>query len=127
MSNIKVRVGQQNSIKVVSSVSGSAGGAAIISENVIGGIASVTSLTVSGLSTFTGISTFQNTIFAQNLSIRRINYLNYNSNGIAYFNATGILTYTGSPASAGSVSNYLLTIDNFGAPSWTNMIDGGTY
>jgi hypothetical protein len=59
MSDIKVRVGQQNTIKVVSSVSGSAGGSATIAENVIGGIASVTSLNVSGLSTFVGIATLK--------------------------------------------------------------------
>ena len=61
--NIKVRVGQQNSVKIVSSVSGSAGGKASISESVIGGIASVTSLYVSGISTFVGISTFKNDVF----------------------------------------------------------------
>ena len=59
MSDIKVRVGQQNTIKVVSSISG----AAITVENVIGGIASVTSLRVSGLSTFVGIATFKNNVY----------------------------------------------------------------
>lgn len=58
MADIKVRVGQQNAIKVVSSISGSAGGVASLAENVIGGIASVTSLHVSGLSTFVGVGTF---------------------------------------------------------------------
>jgi hypothetical protein len=58
MSDIKVRVGQQNTVKVVSSISGSAGESAVIAENVVGGIASVTSLNVSGLSTFVGVGTF---------------------------------------------------------------------
>lgn len=60
---IKSRVGQQNTVKVVSSVSGSAGGSAVTSENVIGGIASVTSLSVSGVSTFVGVSTFKNDVY----------------------------------------------------------------
>ena len=63
MSDIKVRVGQQNTIKVVSSVSGAAGGSAVTAENVIGGIASVTSLSVSGLSTFVGVATFKNNVY----------------------------------------------------------------
>jgi hypothetical protein len=63
MSDIKVRVGQQNTIKVVSSVSGSAGGSAVTAENVIGGIASVTSLSVSGVSTFVGIGTFSGDLY----------------------------------------------------------------
>ena len=63
MSDIKVRVGQQNTVKVVSSISGSAGGSAVTAENVIGGIASVTSLNVSGLSTFVGVATFKNNVY----------------------------------------------------------------
>lgn len=49
MADIKVRVGQQNAIKVVSSISGSNN-----ATNVIGGIASVTQLSVSGISSFSG-------------------------------------------------------------------------
>ena len=52
--DLKVRVGQQNAVKIVTSVSGSAGGKAVEAENVVGGIASVTSLTVTGVSTFIG-------------------------------------------------------------------------
>ena len=63
MPDIKVRVGQQNTVKVVSSISGSAGGSAAVAENVIGGIASVTSLSVSGLSTFVGVATFKNNVY----------------------------------------------------------------
>jgi hypothetical protein len=55
MSDIKVRVGQTNTVRIVSSVSGTAGGRAIISENVIGGIGSITALNVSGISTFSDI------------------------------------------------------------------------
>jgi hypothetical protein len=61
--DIKVRVGQQNATKVVSSVSGSPGGDATNAVNVIGGIAAVTQLNVSGVSTFVGIATFKNDVY----------------------------------------------------------------
>ena len=63
MANVKVRVGAQNAIKVLSSASG---GRALFAEEatkVIGGIASVTALHVSGLSTFVGFSTFTDNVF----------------------------------------------------------------
>jgi hypothetical protein len=63
MSDIKVRVGQQNAVKIVSSISGSAGGRSATAENVIGGIASVRQLYVSGISTFVGVSTFKNDVY----------------------------------------------------------------
>jgi hypothetical protein len=65
MSDIKARVGQQNSIKIISSISGGADFSSIsfIAENVIGGIASVTQLNVSGLSTFVGVATFKNDVY----------------------------------------------------------------
>ena len=68
MSDIKVRVGQQNSIKVVSS----AGGALSLptSLNVIGGIASVTQLNVSGISTL-GITSTKN-LTTQQLNVSGI-------------------------------------------------------
>jgi hypothetical protein len=61
MSDIKIRVGQSNAIKVISSLSGSSGQKTV--ENVIGGIASVTQLNVSGISTFVGIATFKSDVF----------------------------------------------------------------
>lgn len=63
MSDIKVRVGQQNAVKIVSSISGSAGGRAVSAENVIGGIGSIRELHVSGISTFVGVSTFKNDVY----------------------------------------------------------------
>ncbi|MGA1047715.1 MAG: hypothetical protein ACO3UU_06870, partial [Minisyncoccia bacterium] len=66
MADIKVRVGQQNAIKVVSSVSGASGGNAINAENVIGGIASVTQISVSGVSTFVGVVTTGNDLYVGN-------------------------------------------------------------
>lgn len=225
---IKSRVGQQNTVNVVSSVSGAAGGYATIAENIVGGIASITSLYVSGISTFVGVSTFKNDvyidgdlyvnddIFFDEFTARNINVTgtasivtlnstnssltNINSTGISTFgianasqfyvsgistfvgvstfkndvyidgdlyisddlvfdefiarnaNITGILTVgqsiyypigqpygvayfdlndqlvsTGTTASAISETNYILTTDNSGIPTWSGVIDGGTY
>jgi hypothetical protein len=151
MSDIKVRVGQQNTVKVVSSVSGSAGGSAITAENVIGGIASVTSLSVSGLSTFVGVATFKNNVYidgdlyvsddlifdeftARNANITGIltvgqsfYYPPGEPYGVAYFDLDDKLVSTGTTAAAISETNYILTTDNSGIPTWSSVIDGGTY
>jgi hypothetical protein len=142
-SNAFVRVGQQNSIKVVSS----AGGALSLptSLNVIGGIASITELYVSGISTFVGIATFINDVYVggnlyiENITTTNANitgivtvsdafyYLPYNTGGVAYFDASGLMVSTGSTSSAIDYTNYILTTDNSGTPTWTNVIEGGTY
>jgi hypothetical protein len=151
MSYINERVGQQNSIKVITSVSGSAGGIAVLSENVIGGIASVTSLNVSGLSTFVGVATFKNNVFiegdlyvgddlvfdefrARNGNITGIltvgqsfYYPAGQPYGVAYFDSNDRLVSTGTTSSAISETNYILTTDNSGIPTWSSVIDGGTY
>jgi hypothetical protein len=162
MSDIRVRVGQQNTVKVLSSVSGAAGGYAILAENVIGGIASVTSLSVSGiasvtslnvsgLSTFVGVATFKNDVYidgdlyvgddlvfdefrARNGNITGIltvgqsfYYPNGQPYGVAYFDPNDRLVSTGTTSSAISETNYILTTDNSGIPTWSNVIDGGTY
>ena len=229
MSYINERVGQQNSIKVIASISGAAGGFAALSENVIGGIASVTSLNVSGVSTFVGVATFKNNVFidgdlyvsddlvfdeftARNANITGIGSIatlssinstltNINSTGIstfgivnvsqfyasgistfvgistfknnvyidgdlyisddlvfdeftvrngnitgiltvaqsfyypqagqpygiAYFNPNDLLVSTGSTSEAISETNYILTTDESGVPTWSDVIDGGTY
>jgi hypothetical protein len=153
MSDIKVRVGQQNSIKIVSSISGGTSYAdnSGTSANVIGGRASVTELNVSGLSTFVGVATFTNDVYiggnlyikndltfdeftARNSNITGIAtvsgafyYGNYNTGGVAYFNSTGLLVSTGSTSSAIDYTNYILTTDNVGITTWSSTIDGGTY
>ena len=151
MSDIKVRVGQQNTIKVVSSISGSAGGAAITAENVIGGIASVTSLGVSGLSTFVGIATFKNNVYidgdlyvGDDLVFDEFTSRNGNITGIltvgqsfyyppgkpygiAYFDPNDQLVSTGPTTAAISGTNYILTTYISGIPTWSSVIDGGTY
>ena len=50
---IKVRVGQSDAVKILASAGGGSI-SAVTSKNVIGGIASVTSLAVSGISTLSG-------------------------------------------------------------------------
>jgi hypothetical protein len=132
MADIKVRVGQQNSIKVVSSVSGSAGGFAVVSENVIGGIASVTSLNVSGISSFTGDSFFNKATFKNlNVGIVTISdslyYQPHSVGGVAFFGNNGLLVSSGGTDFSIDYSNYILTTDNAGSPAWTSVIDGGIY
>jgi hypothetical protein len=148
MSDIKVRVGQQNTVKVISS---SIGGFADVAENVIGGIASVTSLNVSGVSTFVGIATFKNDVYidgglyvsgdlvfdeftARNANITGIltvgqsfYYPDGQPYGVAYFDPNDQLVSTGTTASAISETNYILTTDDSGIPTWSGVIDGGTY
>lgn len=148
MSDIKVRVGQQNAVKVISS---SIGGFAFVSENVIGGIASVTSLSVSGISTFVGIATFKNDVYidgdlyvSDDLTFDEFNARNGNITGIltvgqsfyyppgqpygiAYFDPDDQLVSTGTTTAAISETNYILTTDSSGIPTWSSVIDGGTY
>ena len=170
MSYINERVGQQNSIKVIASISGAAGGFAALSENVIGGIASVTSLNVSGVSTFVGVATFKNNVFIDgNINVVGVatfknnvfiggdlyisddlitdKFTSRNGNitgiltvaqsfyypqagqpyGIAYFNPNDLLVSTGSTSEAITETNYILTTNESGVPTWSDVIDGGTY
>lgn len=202
MSDIKVRVGQQNAVKIVSSISGSAGGKAVTAENVIGGIGSIRELYVSGISTFVGVSTFKSDVYidgdltvgddlvfdeftARNgtiTGIATISNLNvigfstfigittfksdvyvdgdlyvsddlvfdeftarnaivtgiatvsgglyygpYYTYGMPYFDATGLIVSTNSPANGIDYTNYIMTTDNSDVPTWSNAIDGGTY
>jgi hypothetical protein len=67
MPDIRVRVGQENAIKVIASVA--SGGHTLSADNVVGGIASVTQLSVSGISSLngdvfvSGISSFSGDVF----------------------------------------------------------------
>jgi hypothetical protein len=153
MSDIRVRVGQQNSVKVISSLAGGSIFAenANNSINVIGGIASVTQLSVSGVSTFVGLATFSNDVYiggdlyirddlrfdeftARNANITGIAtvsaafyYGQYNTGGVAYFNSNGLMVSTGSTSNAINYTNYILTTDNVGITTWSSTIDGGQY
>jgi len=147
MSDIRVRVGQQNAVKILSSFSGGS----VFSENaknatnVIGGIASVTQLNVSGVSTFVGVATFKNDVYidgdlnfdeftARNGNITGIltvsqsfYYTPGQSYGVAYFDNNDQLVSTGTTASAISETNYILSTNSSGIPTWSNVIDGGSY
>lgn len=153
MSDIKVRVGQQNSVKILSSVSGGSAFSqnSLNAVNVIGGIASVTQLNVSGISTFVGVATFVGDVYiggdlyirddlrfdeftARNVNITGIAtvssafyYGQYNTGGVAYFDSTGLMVSTGSTSSAINYTNYILTTDNVGITTWSSTIDGGEY
>jgi len=156
MANIKVRVGQQNTTKVITSLSGSAGGRAVEAKNVIGGIASVTQLHITGISTFVGVATFKSDVYIDGdlyikddlnideLTARNVNVSGFTTtvnlrvsnsfyytpsftNGVAYFNSTGLMVSTGATISAIDYTNYLLTTNNSGVPVWSNSIDGGVY
>jgi hypothetical protein len=202
MSDIKVRVGQQNAVKIVSSISGSSGGKAVTAENVIGGIGSIRELHVSGISTFVGVSTFKSDVYIDgdlvvgddlkfdeftarngnitgittlfNLNVTGVStfvgistfksdvyvdgdlyvsddlkfdefiarnaivtgiatisgglyYGPYYTNGIPYFNASGLVVSTNSPQNGIDYTNYIMTTDNSDVPTWSNAIDGGTY
>jgi hypothetical protein len=155
MSDIKVRVGQQNAIKVLSSLSGGASFSenSGTSVNVIGGIASVTQLNVSGITTL-GVTSTTNLTSQQlnvsgittlgvtsttNLTSQQLNvsgiatvssafyYGQYNTGGVAYFDSTGLMVSTGSTSSAINYTNYILTTDNVGITTWSSTIDGGEY
>ena len=125
MADIKVRVGAQNAIKVLSSASGGAALFADTATNVIGGIASVTQLDVSGISTlqslrvsdtlrvtgistFVGVATFNSNLYAAgNVTIggtlqvgdtifgTDIDTRNLKSSGITTLASNGGITTTG--------------------------------
>lgn len=48
-------------------------------------------------------------------------------NGVGYFDNTGLLKSTQSTSSGISTSNYVLTTNGGGVPTWTDVIDGGSY
>lgn len=143
MADIKVRVGQNNSVKIISSVSGST--RSVTADNVIGGIASVSQLTVTGLSTFTNNVYIDGNLYVTNdlvfdeflvrngnvtgiLTVgQTIYYGSGEPYGIAYFDPSDRLVSTGTTATAISETNYILSTNSSGIPSWSNVIDGGEY
>jgi hypothetical protein len=133
MADIRVRVGQENAIKVVASVSGSAGGRAVTAENVIGGIGSITQLSVSGSVSIGGslsVGQFSVDKFSAGIAsvTDKLYYPTYKS-GVAYFDPSGLVVSTGAASTTNSIdySNYVLTTNNVGIITWTSVLDGGTY
>lgn len=161
MTNIKVRIGDQNAIKskigpqsaikIISSTSSGGVTDATNAINVIGGVADVTKLNVSGVSTFVGLSTFVGDVYIggdlyikDDLVFDEVNLRNANISGIltvnqsiyytigqpygvAYFDSNDQLVSTGTTSSAISETNYILSTNSSGVPSWSNAIDGGSY
>ena len=124
MADIKVRVGQQNTVKVLASAYGGSL-TAETARNVVGGIASVTQLGVSGVSTLTGpvglgsdlnvagISTFSGDI---NLATNKRLYVG-TANTVSLWNNGAITRLTGE-------GNAVIAVDNAnGFDIW----DGATY
>ena len=63
------------------------------------------------------------------LDIKGIYYQtgDYSTNGITYFDSNGLMTSTVSPGAGINTSNYILTTDDSGVPTWTDTIDGGMF
>ena len=120
---IKVRVGQSDAVKILASAGGGSI-SAVTSKNVIGGIASVTSLEVSGISTLSGgldlsnvvvsgISTFAGLVDA-NGGLDVTGGATLNS-----LNVTGIATIGGATINDGAFENLKVT----GVSTFTGLID----
>ena len=50
-----------------------------------------------------------------------------NTNGVAFFDASGQVTSTATPSAGIQTSNFILTTNAAGVPSWTDTIDGGQF
>ena len=50
-----------------------------------------------------------------------------NTNGVAYFDSSGQVQSTSTPGAGIQTSNFILTSNAAGVPSWTDTIDGGTF
>lgn len=63
------------------------------------------------------------------LDIKGIYYQtgDYNLNGMVYFDVDGLQTSTVSPGSGISTSNFVMTTDASNVPTWTDILDGGSY
>ena len=63
------------------------------------------------------------------LDIKGIYYQtgDYNLNGMVYFDVDGLQTSTVSPGSGISTSNFVMTTNASNVPTWTDILDGGSY
>ena len=115
------------------------------------GILTSSNLNITGFSTFVGITTFKNDVYvdgdlyvsddlvfdeftARNARITGIAtitgglyYGPYYTNGMPYFNSSGLMVSTQSPQNGIDYTNYIMTTDTAGTPAWSNAIDGGFY
>ena len=63
------------------------------------------------------------------LDIKGIYYQagDFSINGINYFDSNGLMKSTVAPGAGINTSNYILTTDASGVPTWTDTIDGGMF
>jgi hypothetical protein len=63
------------------------------------------------------------------LDIKGIYYQagDFSTNGINYFDNNGLMKSTVAPGAGINTSNYILTTDASGVPTWTDTIDGGMF
>jgi hypothetical protein len=126
-SNVSVRVGQENAVKVLSSAAGgldyaSNSGTAI---NVIGGIASVSQLNVSGISTFTGITSFTSSSSVKVFG--SLNFPNGNIISVPYLDLNKNIKFTETAATPKINQSFNILTNSGTDLYWTNALDGGTY
>lgn len=92
----------------------------------ISGLTTTSNLYVTGVSTFTSRVNVSGFITVTDGIYYEIG--DYDGpNGIAYFDNTGKLTGAGSTEVGITTSNYILTTNSVGIPTWTSVIDGGSY
>ena len=120
---IKVRVGQSDAVKILASAGGGSI-SAVTSKNVIGGIASVTSLEVSGISTLSGELNLGNVVVSGLSTFTGL----IDANGgldvvggttLDKLNVTGIATIGGATINDGAFTNLNVT----GVSTFSSLVD----
>ncbi len=95
------------------------------------GVTTLTDVTAQQLNV-SGVSTFSNNVNVTGF-VTVTEGLYYDSddytgpNGIAYFDNTGKLIGAAATTNALTTSNFILTTDAVGIPTWTSIIDGGEF
>jgi hypothetical protein len=103
----------------------------------ITGIATISTLGVTGLTTTKNLLVTSTSIFEDNISVTGFvtvtegiyyNFGNYDGpNGVAYFDNSGKLIGAASTENAATTTYFILTTDSVGIPTWTSIIDGGEF
>lgn len=101
-------------------------------NGVFSGLITATNLNVSGTSTFNGDLDINSDINVTGfVSVTEGLYYDADDydgpNGVAYFDNTGKLIGAASTENAVTETYYILTTNAVGIPTWTSVIDGGTY
>ena len=104
---------------VIGAASSAAGAFTTLSANSVttnGGTLSAGDVTFTNLRV-TGISTLADLFLSTGT----------NTNGVAFFDANGQVQSTATPSAGIQTSNFILTTNASGVPSWTDTIDGGQF